>query len=286
MGSELTETLIELQQTQTKLIQTEKMSSLGQMVGGISHEINNPISFIYGNTEYAKEYARDLLELVKLYQQHYPQPDTEIEKYIEEIDLDFLAADFLKILSSMKTGAERIRKIIESLRNFSRLDESEIKLVNINEGIENTLLIFNHRMNKIQLKKNYGNVSLVECYPAHINQVFLNIMTNAIDALNERLCEFQDGKLDFKPTLKIDTEQIDTNQIKISFWNNGPVIPPQLIGKLFDPFFTTKTVGKGTGLGLTSCYQIMQQHGGQIEVTSNAEYGTEFAVILPVKMPK
>ncbi|MDJ0557227.1 MAG: ATP-binding protein [Microcoleaceae cyanobacterium MO_207.B10] len=284
--SELTETLKELQQTQTKLIQTEKMSSLGQMVGGIAHEINNPISFIYGNTEYAKEYATDLLELVKLYQQHYPQPDREIEKYIEEIDLDFLAEDFFKILSSMKTGAERIRKIIESLRNFSRLDESEIKLVNINEGIENTLLIFNHRMNKIQLTKNYGNLSLVECYPAHINQVFLNIITNAIDAINERLSQSQDSKQNFEPTLKIDTEQINQNQIKVSFWNNGPEIPPEIMGKLFDPFFTTKTVGQGTGLGLTSCYQIIQEHGGQIEVTSDSDYGTEFALILPLKMPK
>lgn len=284
--SELTKTLKQLQQTQSKLIQTEKMSSLGQMVGGIAHEINNPISFIYGNTGYAKKYASNLLELVKLYQEHYPQPDAEIQNYIEEIDLDFLVEDFFKVLSSMKTGAERVRKIIESLRNFSRLDESEIKLVNINEGIENTLMVFNYKLNNIKLIKNYRNSSLIECYPAHINQVFWNIIANAIDAINEIYFKCQDGQLDFEPTLKINTEQIDENKMKVSFWNNGPAIPSEIVGKLFDPFFTTKTVGKGTGLGLTSCYQIVQKHGGKIEVTSNSEYGTEFAVILPMKISK
>ncbi|MGB3508110.1 MAG: ATP-binding protein [Microcoleaceae cyanobacterium] len=282
--SELTKTLKQLQQTQSKLIQTEKMSSLGQMVGGIAHEINNPISFIYGNTEYAKEYASDLLELVHLYQQHYPHPHLEIQNYIEEIELDFLAEDFFKVLSSMKTGAERVQKIVQSLRNFSRLDESEIKLVNINEGVENTLMVFNYKLNNIKLIKNYRNSSLIECYPAHINQVFWNIIANAIDALNEIYSQSKYGQLDFEPTLKIDTEQIDKNNMKVSFWNNGPVIPSEIVGKLFDPFFTTKTVGKGTGLGLTNCYQIIQKHGGQIEVTSNSDYGTEFAVILPMKM--
>lgn len=282
--TELTEALKQLQQTQTKLIQTEKMSSLGQMVGGIAHEINNPITFIYSNTECAKEYVSDLLNLVKLYQRHYSEANPEIQQYIEEIDLDFLAEDFFKILSSMRTGSERVRQIIQSLRNFSRLDESEIKLVNINQGIENTLLIFNYRFNKIKLIKNYGNLSLIECCPAHINQVFWNIIANAIDALNEIYDRFKDGQLDVEPTLKIDTKQIDKNQIRIGFWNNGPVIPPEIIGKIFDPFFTTKTVGKGTGLGLTNCYQIIQQHGGQIEVMSNSDYGTEFGMILPIKM--
>ncbi|NEQ77647.1 MAG: HAMP domain-containing protein [Okeania sp. SIO2C9] len=281
---ELTKALQQLQQTQSQLIQTEKMSSLGKMVGGVAHEINNPVSFIYGNTEYAKQYVLDLLQLIDLYQQYYPQPKPEIQDYLEEIDLDFLAEDFFKVLSSMKNGAERIKQIVQSLRNFSRLDESEIKFVNLQEGIEDTLVILNHQIQHIKVIKNYGNLSLVECYAAQINQVFLDIIFNAIDAINESESQFQDHQLDFVPTLKIQTEKIESDRVKISFWNNGPIIPAKIIEKLFDPFFTTKPVGQGTGLGLTNCYQIIQQHCGQIEVISNSEQGTEFTITLPTKM--
>ncbi|NET78411.1 ATP-binding protein [Okeania sp. SIO1F9] len=281
---ELTKALQQLKQAQSQLVQTEKMSSLGKMVGGVAHEINNPVSFIYGNTDYAKQYVRDLLQLIDLYQQHYPQPKPEIQEYIEEIDLDFLAEDFVKVLSSMKNGAERIKHIVQSLRNFSRLDESEIKFVNLEEGIEDTLVILNYQIQHIKVIKNYGNLSLVECYAAQINQVFLDIIFNAIDAINESESQFQDHQLDFVPTLKIQTEKIESDRVKISFWNNGPIIPAKIIEKLFDPFFTTKPVGQGTGLGLTNCYQIIQQHCGQIEVISNSEQGTEFTITLPTKM--
>ncbi|NET26324.1 ATP-binding protein [Okeania sp. SIO1I7] len=281
---ELTKALQQLKQAQSQLVQTEKMSSLGKMVGGVAHEINNPVSFIYGNTEYAKKYVLDLLQLIDLYQQHYPQPKPEIQDYLEEIDLDFLAEDFLKVLSSMKTGAERIKHIVQSLRNFSRLDESEIKFVNLQEGIENTLVILNNKIQHIKVIKSYGELSLVECYPAKINQVFLDILFNAIDAINQSLSQLQYNQLDFIPTLKIQTEKIESDRVKVSFWNNGPVIPPKIIKKLFDPFFTTKPVGQGTGLGLTNCYQIVQQHCGQIEVISNSDQGTEFTITLPAKM--
>ncbi|MGD1806260.1 HAMP domain-containing sensor histidine kinase [Dapis sp. BLCC M126] len=282
---ELTKTLQQLQQTQSQLIQTEKMSSLGKMVAGVAHEINNPVNFIYGNTEYVKEYAESLLELVNLYHEHYPKPNPEIEDYLEEIDLDFLSEDFLKILSSMKNGAERIRQIVQSLRNFSHLDESDVKSINLNEGIEKTLVILNHKLDSFKLIKNYGELSLVECYPANINQVFMDILVNAIDAINEPKFQLQTSQIDFVPTLKIQTEKIDIDRVKVSFWNNGPVIPADLIDKLFDPFFTTKPVGKGTGLGLTNCYHIVKQHGGKIEVISHPEQGTEFTITLATKMP-
>ncbi len=283
---ELTKALQQLRETQSQLIQTEKMSSLGKMVAGVAHEINNPINFISGNTKYAKEYAETLLELVDLYQQHYPQPKPEIEDYLEEIDLDFLTEDLWKILSSMKNGAERIRQIVQSLRNFSHLDESDVKSINLNEGLEKTLVILNHKLHSIKLIKNYGDLSLVECYPANINQVFMDILANAIDAINEPEFQSQTSQIDFVPTLKIQTEKIDINQIRVSFWNNGPVIPANIIYKLFDPFFTTKPVGQGTGLGLTNCYQIVKQHGGKIEVISNSEHGTEFTITLPTKIPQ
>ncbi|MGK7919212.1 MAG: sensor histidine kinase [Trichodesmium sp.] len=281
---ELTQALHQLKQTQTQLIQTEKMSSLGKMVAGVAHEINNPVSFIYGNTKYAQEYAENLLDLVDLYQQNYPEPHSVIQDYLEEIELDFLAEDFLKVLSSMKTGAERIRQIVQSLRNFSHLHQSEIKYVNLNEGIENTLKILNHKLNWIKVVKNYQDLSLVECYPANINQVFIDILSNAVDAINELETQLPEKQKDFVPTVKIQTEQIDINQVKINFWNNGPIIPTEIIDKLFDPFFTTKPIGKGTGLGLTNCYQIIKQHGGKIKVISNSEQGTEFTIILPTKI--
>ncbi|OZH51504.1 hypothetical protein AFK68_30670 [Hydrocoleum sp. CS-953] len=282
---ELTKTLEQLQETQSQLIRTEKMSSLGKMVAGVAHEINNPINFIYGNTRYVEEYAESLLELVDLYQQHYPQVNPEIEDYLEEIDLDFLTQDLWKILSSMNNGAERVRQIVKSLRNFSHLDESDVKSINLNQGIENTLVILNHKLDSIKLIKNYGDLSLVECYPANINQVFIDILGNAIDAINEPEFQLQVSQIDFVPTLKIQTEKIDIDRVKVSFWNNGPVIPANILDKLFDPFFTTKPVGQGTGLGLTNCYQIIKQHGGKIEVISNSEHGTEFTITLPTQMP-
>ncbi|MBD2625975.1 sensor histidine kinase [Trichormus variabilis] len=274
---QLQQTLQELKDTQGQLIQTEKMSSLGEMVAGIAHEINNPVNFIYGNIQCAENYLEDLVNLLNLYQEQYPHENLIIEKKIADIDLEFLTEDVSKMFFSMKIGAQRIREIVLSLRNFSRLDEAEMKDVNIHEGIDNTLLILNHRLNKqIQVIKNYGDLPLIDCYPAQLNQVFMNIISNGIDALIEY--ENKDNKQIF-----IDTLKLDNNYIKVVIRDNGPGILPEIINKLFDPFFTTKPVGKGTGLGLSICYQIIEKHQGKIEVISAVAQGTEFVITLPIK---
>lgn len=264
--------LSELRQTQAQLVQAEKMSSLGQLVAGVAHEINNPINFIYGNLTHARDYIKELLNLLQLYQQHYPNPPQEIQDAIADIELDFISKDLLEILSSMHSGVERIRHIVLSLRTFSRLDESEIKQVNIHEGIDSTLLILNSKLQEISVIKQYGDLPLVECYPALLNQVFMNILQNAIYALEEKYHQ--------SPTIIIKTELVNSNLIRVRFWNNGPAIPPEIRQKIFDPFFTTKPVGKGTGLGLAICYQIIQKHRGKIEVFSDLE-GVEFAITIP-----
>ncbi|MGL4377026.1 MAG: sensor histidine kinase, partial [Microcoleaceae cyanobacterium] len=278
-----------LQETQTQLIQTEKMSSLGNLVAGIAHEVNNPINFIYGNLEYTRHYVDDLMGLVHLYQQYYPDADPEIKKYIETIDFDFLVSDLPKVVSSMTMGAERIRNIVLSLRNFSRLDESEVKEVDIHEGINNTILMLSHRLNHpIKVTEIYGKIPLISCYPALLNQVFLNILNNGIDAIEEALNQGnfsgKDSKKSAKiPQITIRTELFESNMICIRFWNNGPIIPYKIQRKLFDPFFTTKPPGQGTGLGLAIAYQIITKHRGRIEVFSDEFKGTEFAIFLPIK---
>ncbi len=276
---ELQKILQDLQETQGQLIQTEKMSSLGQMVAGIAHEINNPVNFIYGNIQCTSDYTQDLLNLVNLYQQEYPKPILLIEEKIEEVDLDFINKDLPSLLSSMKMGAERIREIVLSLRNFSRLDEADMKEVDIHEGINNTLLILNHKFkSEIEVIKKYGDLPLIECYPAQLNQVFMNILNNAVDALLD-----QKAHLDKSKQIIISTLNIDNIYIKVGIKDNGSGIPPEIKNKLFDPFFTTKPVGKGTGLGLSICYQIIDKHKGKIEVISEFEQGTEFVIILPIK---
>nr|WP_275974268.1 ATP-binding protein [Argonema galeatum] len=267
----------ELNQAQAQLIQTEKMSSLGQMVAGVAHEINNPINFIYGNIEHANDYTEELLKLVQLYRQQYPNSTSTIQNQIDTIDLDFMTEDLPKLLSSMKMGADRIREIVLSLRNFSRLDEAEMKSVNIHAGIDSTLVILNHRLkNDIEVIKHYGNLPLVECYPAQLNQVFMNILSNAVDALlsTERPTNKQ---------IAIRTEKVNANLILVKIWDNGSGISREIKNKLFDPFFTTKPVGQGTGLGLYICYQIVEKHKGRIEIKSEPGQGTEFAISLPIK---
>ena len=272
---ELQETLRNLQQTQSQLIQTEKMSSLGQMVAGIAHEINNPVNFIHGNLIHINEYTHDILDLLKLYQEKYPNPAAEIENLIEAIELDFIQKDFLKLLDSMQMGTYRIKDIVLSLRNFSRLDEAEMKDANLHEGIDNTLLILNHRLKEgIEIIKNYGDLPLVSCYPAQLNQVFMNILGNAIDAILETETELK--------KIVITTTKTDSNLVKVSIKDNGSGIPEEIKNKLFDPFFTTKPIGKGTGLGLSIAFQIIEKHQGKIKVISEPKKGTEFVISLPL----
>jgi signal transduction histidine kinase len=293
-----------------QLIQTEKMSSLGQLVAGVAHEINNPVTFIYGNIAHANQYAHDLLELVKLYAKHYPKPVPEIEDLIEAIDFEFLLEDFPKLLSSMNMGVNRIHQIVLSLKNFSRLDEAERKPVDIHEGLENTLLILQHRLKpeaaNIQLIREYGNLPAVECYPGQLNQVFMNILNNAIDALEKSDCRcadsshtnLQSGVIQSNPrTIKISTEIVDCSKAEpsssqqpgsnqcavIRIADNGPGIPKDARKRIFDPFFTTKPVGEGTGLGLSISYQIIvEKHGGKLLCITEPGKGTEFIVEIPL----
>ncbi|NEO59501.1 MAG: HAMP domain-containing protein, partial [Moorea sp. SIO4G2] len=269
----------ELQQTEIQLIQNEKMSSLGTMVAGIAHEMNNPINFIYGNLFFASDYIEDLLSLVELYQQYYPNPDPEIQNQLEEIDLEFLAQDLPKIIASMKGGAERIREIVLSMRNFSRLDEAKIKPVNIHEGIDNTLVLLSNRLKPgIEVIKQYGDLPLVDCYPAQLNQVFMSILENALDAIEHKSVESCPSPVF---TIRIQTELVDQNWVVIRIADNGPGIAAAIKDRIFDPFFTTKDPGKGTGLGLAISYQIITHHRGKIEVASEPGQGAEFVISLP-----
>jgi signal transduction histidine kinase len=274
---QLRQTLHDLKNTQSQLIQAEKMSSLGLMMAGIAHEINNPVNFIYGNLCHANQYTKDLIRLLGLYQQEYPNASAPIQEYIEEIELDFLSEDLSKLLSSMKMGTERIQQIVLSLRNFSRLDEAEMKPVDIHEGIDSTLLILNSKIKTvIKVIKSYGKLPLVECYPSQLNQVFMNIMANAADAL------LSNPNIQNKE-IEIITEVAEANQVVVRIKDNGNGINPDAINRLFDPFFTTKPVGKGTGLGLSISYQIIEKHQGKIEVNSEIGEGAEFVIYLPIK---
>ncbi|MEG4004660.1 ATP-binding protein [Microcoleus sp. Pol11C1] len=287
----LEQTLQELQQTQSQLIQQEKMSSLGLLVAGVAHEVNNPISFIYGNIHHASAYTSDLLELVKLYQKQYLHPPSEISEYLENIDFDFLSKDLPQLLSSMKIGADRIVQIVQSLRNFSRLDESEMKPVNIHEGIDSTLLILQSRLKAtadrppIEIVKNYGNLPLVECYAGQLNQVFMNILANAIDALESY--NFDRGPKAAKANpiaIAITTEYSIPDKIIVRISDNGPGMAENVKKRLFDPFFTTKPVGKGTGLGLSISYKIVvEKHKGTLRCDSTPGLGTEFSIEIPLR---
>ncbi|MDZ8067370.1 MAG: GAF domain-containing protein [Nostoc sp. DedQUE08] len=291
---ELTQTLQELKQTQTRLIQGEKMAGLGQLLAGVAHEINNPISFIFGNLIHLSEYTQELLKVVNLYRQHSSILPT-IQEQINKSDLDFIIEDLPKTLESMKVGTERICDIVLSLRNFSRTDEAELKPVDIHEGLDSTLLILGHRLKNnndrpaIEIVKQYDSLPLLECYPAQLNQVFMNLLSNSVDALEEKFNTIQQRYLKLLQTcpripltIWINTQLIN-NQVVIRIADNGLGIPEEVRSHIFDPFFTTKAPGKGTGLGLSISHQIVvEKHHGQMKCSSKSGEGTEFLIEIPI----
>jgi hypothetical protein len=305
----LQQALDELKQTQTQLVHSEKMSSVGQLVAGIAHEINNPVNFIYGNLTHADRYISELLNLLALYQQYYPNPEAVIQEEIEAIELDFLQADLQKILSSMKIGSDRIRQIVLSLRNFSRIDEADRKAADIHEGIESTLLLLQNQTKaksdrpEIKIRKDYGEIPLVHCYPGQLNQVFMNIFANAIDALEDFYkSQTPDVRTGTELAIEIQTRMVLASEInatdraplapqlaqdaqdwlEVTIADNGIGMEDAIHTQLFDPFFTTKDVGKGTGLGLSISHQIIvEKHGGLLRCESRPGQGAKFIMAIP-----
>ncbi len=297
-AQQLESTILQLQNAQAHLVQSEKMSSLGQLVAGVAHEINNPVNFIYGNLEPAQDYIKDLLQLVQLYAEAMPDPPAEIIYHQQITEIEYLIDDLPKLLSSMKLGAERIREIVLSLRNFSRLDEAEMKAVDIHSGIESTLMILQHRLKSnpsisdISVIKEYGILPLVECFPGQLNQVLMNLIVNAIDSLESlytnaiphTVSQTHEPPFIWIRTQLEETSKLGTKKILISISDNGVGIPETIQGKIFDPFFTTKPIGKGTGLGLAICHSIIvEKHRGTLSCNSILGQGTEFIIEIPVE---
>jgi len=287
----LTQALKTLQDTQLQLVQSEKMSALGNLVAGVAHEINNPIGFVAGNLKMAREYVADLFGLIELYQKYYPNPEPEIEEEIEEIDLEYLRDDLPKLFNSLKIGSERIRNISISLRSFSRGDTEHKIPFDIHEGLDSTILILKHRLKAneshptIKVIKNYGDLPLINCYSGQLNQVFMNLLANAIDTLEESNLGKSFGEIgenlnQIEITTSL-TEDQKTTIIQIA--DNGLGISEEVQEKIFDHLFTTKAVGKGTGLGLSIARQIIvDKHGGSLTLNSEIGKGTEFIIEIPV----
>lgn len=282
--TELNQTLEELKRTQAQLVQSEKMSGLGHLVAGIAHEINNPINFIYGNAKHVNAYTEGLIEMLQLYHQRYPNPSEDILSKAEELDIDFICQDLPKLTGSMRDGANRIQKLVLSLRNFSRLDEAAYKLADVAEGLDSTLRLLQHRLKAtenhpaIEIVRDFDAVPLVECYPSELNQVFMHVFKNAIDAF--------DRSQSTNPQIQVRVSRLHQNWVKIDIADNGPGIPTEVQNKIFDPFFTTKPVGSGTGLGLSISYQIIEEkHQGKLRCQSDGK-GTEFSIRLPIKLDR
>ncbi|MEC4819317.1 MAG: response regulator, partial [Scytonema sp. PMC 1069.18] len=300
----LQKALKDLQVSQVKQIQNEKMAALGQIVAGIAHEVNNPVSFIYGNLEYVSQYVQALVNVVGVYQREYPNPTPKVQQTVKEIDLNFIINDLRKLMGAMYRGADRIRQIVLALQNFSRHDEAQMKSVNIHEGIDSTLLMLQHRLKEtvnrpaVTVVKEYGNLPLVTCYPGELNQVFMHILNNAIDALDRGVGGDEEEINNFSPlsrvssscllpTIRIHTGLTSNKTVKVGIADNGLGMDETVRSRLFDPFFTTKPVGKGSGLGLSISHQIIvQKHHGQITSHSSLGQGAEFIIEIPVEQPE
>ncbi len=284
-ASELDRTLRELKETQAQLFHSEKMSSLGELMASIVHEINNPVSFIYGNLSHVEIYTQDLLHLLRLYQEEYPNPCKEIQAQIEDMELDFLLEDLPKVMSSMQMGSDRIREIVKSMQNFSRSDNSNMALCDLHDSIDSTVLILRNRLSSrcfrsdIEVIKDYGKLPPVECYAGQLNQVFMNLISNAIDALEEAAENQPDASLE----ISIRTEVTEFDRVRVRITDTGSGITAQVKERMFEQFFTTKKIGKGTGLGLSIVYKILvENHGGILRCESEPGKGTEFIIELPV----